>query len=256
MTSEHVLQRQAAHAAIKRRVWIVSIWCWPVCIVSFLIGFIGFAGFVPPPSPAWTAQELADFFAGNVTGVRIGILIAMFSAALMLPFYAVISEEIRDIEGKPALLASIQWGGAVMLMMVFQFISLCWLLASYRQDISPEITQMLNDFCWFNWSMFIPIFSIQYLCMALAGFMDIRERPLWPRWAAWLNLWVAVTGAGGVLAVFFKKGPFAWNGIIGFWIPVIVFVIAMCVTAYLLHRRHRLEETQAAGAVPSKAAAA
>lgn len=231
--------RLAEHARIKRRVWLCSIWAWPVCILTFLVGFIGFAGFVPPPSPALTSQELADFFAANISGIRIGILIAMFAAALMLPFYAVISEEIKDIEGKPALLASIQWGGAVMLMMVFQTISLFWLLASYRQDISPEITRMLNDFCWFNWSTFVPTFSIQYLCMAIAGFMDIRPVPLWPRWAAFLNLWVAVTGAGGVLAVFFKHGPFAWNGVIGFWVPVIVFAIAMCVTAYLLHHRYQ-----------------
>lgn len=229
---------QARHAQIKRRIWLCCIWAWPVCLLAFLIGFIGFAGFVPPPQPSWTALELASFFADNLTGIRVGILIAMFSAALMLPFFAVITEEMKDIEGKPALLARIQWGGAVMLMMVFQMICLFWLLASYRQDISPEITRMLNDYCWFNWSTFIPTFSLQYLCMAIAGFMDIRAVPLWPRWAAWLNLWVAVTGAGGVLAVFFKQGPFAWNGIVGFWIPVIVFAVAMCVTAYLLHRRY------------------
>lgn len=249
-------EQREHHASMKRRVWMFSIWAWPASLTIFLIGFVGFAGFVPPPSPALTAQELADFFAGNLTGIRVGILIAMFAAALMLPFYAVISEEIKEIEGRPALLASIQWGGAVMLMIVFQLICLFWILASYRQDISPEITRMLNDFCWFVWSTFIPTYSIQYLCMAVAGFMDMRRNPLWPRWASWLNLWVAVTGAGGVLAVFFKGGPFAWDGIVGFWIPVIVFTIGMCVTAYLLQRRCKLEEASTRRATSTNTIAA
>lgn len=248
------IERQNRHAAIKRRIWMFSIWCWPICIVGFLIGFIGFANMVPPPQPSWTAQELADFYSGNLTGFRIGILMAMFFSALMLPFYAAISEEIKQIEGRPALLASTQYGGAVILIAIFQLISLCWITASFRQEISPEITRMLNDFCWFCWSTFIPTFSIQYICMAVAGFMDIRERPLWPRWAAYLNLWVAVTGAGGVLAVFFKKGPFAWNGIIGFWIPVIVFAVGMSVTAWLMYRRAKAEETQPTSAAMRTAA--
>ena len=37
------------------------------------------------------------------------------------------------------------------------------------------------------------------------------------------NLWVAFLGAGGCLSVFFKNGPFSWNGIVGWWIPTVVF---------------------------------
>ena len=33
------------------------------------------------------------------------------------------------------------------------------------------------------------------------------------------NIWVAVIGAGGVLAVYMKTGPFSWNGIIGSGYP-------------------------------------
>jgi hypothetical protein len=78
--------------------------------------------------------------------------------------------------------------------------------------------------------------------MAVAGFMDPRPHPIWPRWAAYVNLWVAVTGAGGICAVFLKKGPFSWNGLVGFWIPVIVFIAGMTMTMGLLLRRARYEE--------------
>jgi hypothetical protein len=52
-----------------------------------------------------------------------------------------------------------------------------------------------------------------------------------------------VTGAGGQLAVFFKVGPFAWNGVVGFWVPVVIFMIGMCVTTVLLLRRANYEAT-------------
>ena len=39
---------------------------------------------------------------------------------------------------------------------------------------------------------------------------------------------------GGGLAVFFKDGPFAWNGIIGFYVPLTVFAIWVLVTTFVL----------------------
>lgn len=232
-----------AVTAMKRRIWYACIWAWPVAIACFGIPFAFGARFIPPPQPSWSSERIAAFFADNSTGIRVGVLCAMFASALLLLFYAVVSAEIKKIEGRPGLLATLQWGGAIMLVFVFQLICLVWITASYRQDVDPGITRTLNDFCWFVWSTFIPTYSIQYVCMAIAGFMDHRERPAWPRWSAYMNLWVAVTGAGGVLAVFFKSGPFAWNGVVGFWIPVIVFGAGMSVNAWLLLRRAKYEES-------------
>lgn len=230
-----------AREVIKRRIWKFCVWSWPMAIVGFGVPFVFGAQLVPPTPPSWSAQELSSFFVSHLTGLRIGVILAMFASALLLPFYAVVSAEIRKIEGSPGLLATIQFGGAIMLVLIFQIICLFWLTASYRPEIDPQIMRTLNDFCWFCWSTFIPTYSIQYLCMAIAGFMDKRSQPLWPRWAAYLNLWVAVTGAGGVLAAFFKRGPFAWDGVIGYWIPVILFVVGMSVTTVLLLRRARYE---------------
>jgi hypothetical protein len=96
--------------------------------------------------------------------------------------------------------------------------------------------------------MLIPTFTLQFLCMALAGFMDTRDHPIWPRWAADLNVWIAVTGAGGVLVVYMKHGPFLWNGIIGIWLSVAFFALGTSVNAWLLWRRAKFEFAQPAAA--------
>ena len=237
---------QARHAYYKRLVWLASIWSWPVCLIGVGITFILIGGFVPPPLPSSSAQEIAVFFTAEPMHIRIGAMGFLYFSGLTILFYSVISEEIKKIEGQPSLLARIQLGSAVILVTVFQILGLAWLLASYRTDTSPDIIRMLNDYCWFVWSMFIPTYMIQYLCVAIASFMDARDNPTWPRWAGWMNLWIAFGGAGGIAAVFFKDGPFAWNGIIGFWIPVIIFAAGNCVNSWLMHRRYTLDQVQSA----------
>lgn len=242
MTTLNQSDALARHANYKKLVWLASVWSWPVCLVGVALTFILIGGFVPPPKPSWSAQEIAAFFTAEPMHIRFGAMGFLYFSGLTIMFYSVISEEIKKIEGQPSLLARIQLGSAVILVTVFQILGLAWLLCSYRTDVSPDIIRLLNDYCWFIWSMFIPTYIIQYVCVAIAGFMDTRENPTWPRWAAWLNLWIAFGGAGGVAAVFFKDGPFAWNGLIGFWIPVIVYAVGNCVNTWLMHRRYMREQ--------------
>jgi hypothetical protein len=234
--------QEAQHERIKQMIWSACIWSWPACLVGVVIPFMLIGGFIPPPLPSSSAREIANFFTAEPTHIRIGAMGFLYFSALSLMFYAVITEEMKKIEGNPALLARVQFGGAVILVTIFQLLGLAWLLASYRTDVNADIIRMLNDYCWFAWSMFIPTYVMQYVCIAIAGFMDKRPNPTWPRWAAFLNLWIAIGGSGGILAVFFKAGPFAWNGLIGFWIPVIIYAGGNCINTYLLLRRHKIEK--------------
>ena len=227
----------------RRRVWMACIWSWPVCAVLFGISFVVVAGFLPPVAESASAADVAAFYDANRTTIRAGLIGAMFASALLLPFFAVVSAEIRKIEGRNPLLAPIQYGGAVVLTTFFQIICLLWLLASFRPEINPELIRAFNDYGWLVWTMLIPTYSLQFVCMAIAGFIDHRRHPIWPRWTAYFNIWVATIGAGGVLAVYLKTGPFSWNGIIGIWLPLVFFVIGMTVNMWLLHRRVTYEAT-------------
>jgi hypothetical protein len=230
-------------ALFQKRLWKACIYCWPVCLITFLIFFLPIAGFIPPPKENWSAERLAQFYADNLTGIRIGLIGSMFASALMLPFFTLISAEIKKIEGRVSLLAPIQFGAAMILVAFFQIIALFWLVSSLRPGRDPEVIRAFNDYGWLVWTILIPTYSLQFVCMAVAGFMDRRPEPIWPRWASYVNIWVAITGAGGVLAVFFHTGPFSWNGVMGYWIPVIVFAGGMTMTAVLLLKRMKYEES-------------
>ncbi|MEA2673797.1 MAG: hypothetical protein QOI92_989 [Chloroflexota bacterium] len=221
----------------RARVRAASIWSWPICIVGCLLGFMVIAGFVPPPGENWSAQHVAHYYAADRTAIRIGLIVAMFFSALLLPFLTAISAEMRKIEGQGALLAPIQFGGAVVLVAFFQIICLLWLEASLRPENNPQLIREMNDYGWLVWTMLIPTGTLQFLAIAITGFMDRRRERLWPRWAAYANIWVAITYGGGVLAVFFKTGPFSWTGAIGFWMPTILWAAGMTMNMVLILRR-------------------
>ena len=243
LTAQHT-----SHQLFRHRLWMACIWAWPVMGVTFGFFFIIVAGFLPPPAESASAADIAAFYESNRTSIRAGLIGAMFASALLLPFYAVVSAEIRKIEGRNPLLAPIQFGGAIILCAFFQIICLFWLLASFRPEMDPEIIRTFNDYGWLVWTMLIPTFVLQYLCMAIAGFMDTRDHPIWPRWSAYLNVWVAITGGGGVLVVYMKNGPFSWNGIIGIWLPVAFFAVGTSINAWLLWRRAKFEFAHLAAA--------
>jgi hypothetical protein len=84
--------------------------------------------------------------------------------------------------------------------------------------------------------------------------MDKRENPIFPRWLGYFNLWAALIFTPGSFNVFFKDGPFAWNGVIAFYIPITIWAIATTVNTVYLTKAvdHQVEEEkQEAIALPA-----
>src|SRR3546814_17308303 len=66
-------------------------------------------------------------------------------------------------------------------------------------------------------------FCVQYIAIAIFTFQDGSEQPLFPRWIAYYNIWLSISFIPTGLVAFFKVGPFTWHGVIGFWIPIILW---------------------------------
>jgi hypothetical protein len=233
---------------MSTRIQLACVWAGPVFLVLYLIFFWGIAGYIPPSDPTWSPQELANFYDDNRTDIRIGQLGGLVASALLFPFFAVISMQIARIERKMPVLAAVQFGGATLLIVFFQVCGMLWIAATYRAELDPSTVRVLHDLSWLVFVMVFPSYVLQMFCMAIAGFIDKSPTPTWPRWSAYLNLWVGFAGMGGGLAVFFKDGPFAWNGLIGFYVPIAIFAIWLGVTTYLLLKavkRQGQEEAQA-----------
>jgi len=168
-------------------------------------------------------------------GIRIGQVLSIAFSTLLFPFFAVISVQIARIEKRLPVLAVVQFGAATLLIVYFQLCSMLWITATFRPELDTTTVRVLNDLSWLTFVMIAPAYVFQMVCIAIASFRDASPNPIWPRWAGYVCLWNALGGLGGALAVFFKDGPFAWNGLVGFYIPIVAFVIWLATMTYVMH---------------------
>jgi predicted small integral membrane protein len=141
---------------------------------------------------------------------------------------------VRAEDGAFPWLAVMQYVAAALLCLLFMICGLIWCIAAYRPDINPDILRMLNDSGWLIFVMAYPEYAVQLACIGIAGLQDKRAEPFLPRAACYATLVEAVLGGGGVFASFVTGGPLAWNGLVGFWLPIVsfcswlIFVILPC----------------------------
>ncbi|HEX6390492.1 MAG TPA: hypothetical protein VFZ89_13610, partial [Solirubrobacteraceae bacterium] len=106
-------------SAARRRIRLACVWAGPAFLVLYAIFFWGVAGFIPPPSPEHSAEEIAAFYDANRTAIRVGQIGGMVASTLLFAFFVQISMEIAEIEGRRPVLAVIQFAGAVLLIVFF-----------------------------------------------------------------------------------------------------------------------------------------
>lgn len=200
------------------------------CVWSFIFAgpLIGLtlwlsAGFVPPPAPSMSADAIADFYLTHSGGIRWAVIASVLLWTFWLPLSAAVSARMATMEKGFPIWALIQFGGGISMMLIVEFGGLLWGVASYRADRSPEIVQALNDIGWFIFMMPVGPLAVQIASTGIAALHRGVENPSFPRWFGFMSLWLATATLPGILLVLFQTGPFAWNGLFAFWIPVGAF---------------------------------
>jgi len=212
----------------------LSLWVALVGIILGGIGFVACAKFMPPISPALTAEEIVNLYLTDTNLKRMGFALSMLGNGLYFPLVAVIAVQMRRMEGGiTGVMGYIQISSGAVNALLLLLPSLFFTAAAFRPERSPEITMALHDVGWFIAVMPVSSFMIQQFAIALAIFDDKSKVPVFPRWVAYMNIWVALLYLPAYLDTFFKHGPFAWNGILAFWIPGLTFALLWIPVMYV-----------------------
>jgi hypothetical protein len=202
----------------------ICAWCGILCPIVMFTGFWPLAQFFPPHLPAATAGEIVELLSANVNGVRTGAVLIIFAGAMYGTFSAAIASQMRRIEIRETpVLTYTQLAGGIGSMWLFVIPGVFWAVAAYRLDRQPDVTQALNDIAWFVFVMPFIFSFIQNLALGFLILSDTAAEKLFPRWVGFFNLWISFLLIPAGLLPFFKEGPFAWNGVLAFWIPAGVF---------------------------------
>jgi hypothetical protein len=201
----------------------VAVWCAPVFTTLTIIGFLWLSRFFHPIAAHVPASTLAAFYATHHLAVEIGM--SLF--ALSCGFLAVYSAELTLIlwrrEAAPLMSLGQLLGGFGVVMLIF--ISCClWIAAAYRAGhTGPSVTESLNDVSWFGFLVGWVILALQMICAGVVVLSDDTEHRFAPRWVGAATIVGALALATANGCAFTKSGALGWNGVLGFYVPMLIW---------------------------------
>ena len=161
-----------------------------IALVISLIVAQGFLmGFIPPPSPALSAEELAQIFIDRKIGIRIGTMIECIGFTFWGTWAISIVVCMRRMErGIPVLTyASIANAGGAWVF--FLLMPITWAMIAFRPEtMDPKFIQIMNDYVWFIFILSWPPFAVFMIFIATAIFRDHNVPTIYPRWVAFQSL--------------------------------------------------------------------
>jgi hypothetical protein len=222
----------------------IALWAGPTFVVVFFGGILC-AGWLPPLSANQSAADVARMYQDDADRIRMGALLIGMAGLFQGVFAALMSCQLRRIEGNRPVATYAQLAGGGVGILVVIFPSFAFAAAAFEPSRDPEITKALHDFGWLTmvgigWPTILQ-------CLAVGGAVlnDRAQRPTFPRWFGWFNLWAVFGFLPGPFLLFFHTGPFAWGGAAVFWLPATVFGAWFAVWFYVLRAAIDAEDREA-----------
>ena len=210
-------------------------WSGVVAVILFIIGGVVLGGMIPPLlAPDDAPEEFVRKVSEHLLAIRVGSVFLMVSFMLFGPFGAGIAAQIRRAEQAPVF-SMIQLVFTIIGTMVAVLVAFCWALMAFRPDeYHPSLVQFLADFAYFLAVFSVPVFGGWCIMIAVPVLMAPEGRRPFPRWVGYINIWAAVLFAPGQMVLFFKHGPFSWNGVVALWLPFVAFFLWILVMSWAL----------------------
>jgi len=201
--------------------------CWwsiPIFYSVFGLVFVYLTRLMPPPSPGLTTEQIISFIQLNATHLQIGIVVLSLSLGLASLSSGIIVVQMRRMQGvSPALAYAYLAALAVAALPGCLFCGFMFALAAFRPDRDPRLIVLLYDMGLLSFVGSLGCFVVQYMVFAIAIFLD--EREIFPKWLGYMSIWGVVTELLAIPIWIFRSGPYAWNGLISFYLGTIIFVV-------------------------------
>jgi len=225
---------------------VILLWTLPVTVAIWIACFLLFPGFNPPMSPTMSAEQVAAFYRdpAHLPEIRYSMIVFNWFGVSLIPILALIVLQVRRMAHRTPILSYALLGCAAGSPALFLVANVCWLLAAFRPERSPELTQLFNDFGWITFTILVPFLIGQSVILALAIYLDDQLRPVFGRWVAYFNLLVAAALAPAAFVGVSVSGPLAWDGVLSFWlknIAIAVWIVVMGIAVGQAIYRERAE---------------
>ena len=230
-------------AASNMRAQQVILWSSPVVAGILLVLFVAFPGFLPPMSPTMPASEVARFYADHRGQVLFSMVGFNLCGILIVPFQILIMARMMRMKTGSHIFAFSYLTAVVAGATLFALSNIFFSVAAFRPEQNASLVQLLNDLAWITFVAPIGMTVGELVILALAVFFDKVPQPVFPRWIAWYSVLTAIAIAPAALAAVFTDGPFAWNGVISFWLRNVSYA-AFCIVMFFVLRKALAREAR------------
>jgi hypothetical protein len=218
------------------RTQLLCLWTVPFFGCALVIASLVFPGFFPPMSPQMSAQEVADFYQQHIPEIRFSMVVFNLFGVMLAPFFAVTAVQMMRMATPSKVLGIAYMTATASGATVFALADIFFLLAAFRPERDPNLIMLLNDLAWIVLVAPVGMIFVQNLCLALAVYLDARDRPVMPRWVAGFSLVIAAAIAPAAGAAVTTTGPFAWDGVLAFWLRFGALAVFIAVMFVVLRR--------------------
>jgi hypothetical protein len=228
---------------------LILLWTLPAVGILWISAFFLFPGFVHPMSPTMSADAVAAFYRDDTSRIRYSMIVFNWFCVGLIPIVMLLVMQIRRMAHRTPILSYSLLACAAGGPSLFLIANMFWLLAAFRPERAPELTQMFNDLAWVTFTILVPYLIAQSLTLALAIYWDRQDQPIFKPWVAHFNLFVAVALAPAAFTGLTLTGPLAWDGLLSFWVKnaaIAVWIVVMGIVLGQTIRRQRIDQRVAA----------
>ena len=223
----------------------VLLWIGTACALSYGLSYVFLLGFMVPPSPLLGDADVVALYSQSNTMFRFGVGIMILTGAFFVPMSIPISIQIARMEDGFPYLALLQILTGLIGAWIFAWPAVLWGACAFTVERAPELTVVLHQLAWLS---FVTPGSFFWMQIGAVGLVAVLSKKndrgaAFPRWFGWATLFLAFEwSVPPTFSQMFWSGPFAWNGVITYWVTVVTYSIWLSMMMYFVFRALRVQQ--------------
>ena len=213
---------------------LILFWTLPAVALIWISAFFLFPGFLHPMSPTMSAEEVAGFYRDEAARIRYSMILFNWFGVGLVPVVVLLALQVRRMAHRTPILSYSLIACAGGPPALFLIANMFWLLGAFRPDRAPELTMLFNDLAWITFSVMVSYLIAQCLLLALAIYWDRNDTRVFRPWVAHFNVATAVALMPAAFTALALDGPFAWDGLLSFWLKNIAIATWIVVMGVVL----------------------